>query len=120
MAGENVSFILSIGLLLVALLFIVRLWAIKTNHDPVMRKYKPGTPVYEAYRKLASPRKFTFLLTTSIIAAILLAAYAASTARNLLNTNTPASHYMLIFGPIAAIVIFAVALVSGYFMLVRK
>lgn len=119
MAGENESFILSIGLLLAAVLFIARLMAIKLNCDPIMRRYKPGTPQYNAYRKLVRPRRFTISLGVSLLVVFILASYVISTGYTLVRANTPSSHYILIFGPIAAVVIFIVALSVGYYMLIK-
>lgn len=120
MITTNAGFVIGIALILPVLFFIVRMIAIKTGKDPIMRKYKPGTPVYESYQRLRNPRRFAATLTISILVLLLLSTYVVIKAHRLAEANTPSSHYVLIFGLISAITIFVVSLVVGYNMLIKK
>jgi len=107
MKSTGEAYIISIGLMLSAMLFIARIIAIKLNCDPLMKKYKPGSPQYAGYRKISRPRTFATMLVVSIAAFLLFGMYALLTTIRLLHEHTPSAHYMLIFGPVSAIAAFA-------------
>jgi ABC-type Fe3+ transport system permease subunit len=112
--------ITSIGLLLVALLFIVRLVAIKMNRNPIMKRYKPDTPKFRVYQKLRSPQRFKITLTIAIIATILLAILVTLSTLRLIHENSSFYHYMLVFGPMSDIAIFALAIGVSYIVMTKK
>jgi len=120
MKSSDEAFIISIGLALITMLFIARVIAIKLNRDPLMKKYKPGSPEYAVYQRLVRPRRFITVLAASILAFMLFGAYALATAIRLSHEHTPSAHYMLIFGPVSATAIFIVGMVVVYNMIIKK
>ena len=120
MANDNLGYIFGIILLLAAPLYIARLIAIKTNRDPIMRKYRPGTPAYAAFQKLQDPRRFAISVIISVIVMLAAAGFAVYEARAILHSHASSPHYILISNTIAAIAAFALALVVGYYVLIRK
>lgn len=119
MAPESISFIISIGVLPLVALAIIRLFAIRMGRDPLMRRQKPGTPGYESYQRLLKPARFTTTLAAVLLVAVISVVVIVSDLRWFARMDTPGSHFMLLFGPIAAVVITAIGLVVAYRMFVR-
>lgn len=120
MGSLDENFIFAIVLLLGAVLYAARLVAIKTNHDPIMRRTKLGTPEREVYQKYMHSRRFTVTLAVSVAMIPLSLAYIIYAMHMLLREGTPSAHYMLIFGPISATITFVIAIWLMYYLIIKK
>jgi hypothetical protein len=100
---------------------MVRLIAIKLDIDPILRRqYKPGSPGWESAKRLVTTRRFVASILLFATLLVLFSAYAVHTALNLAHQHTADSHFMLIFGPVFAVVLFVAIFAVLYGMLVRK
>lgn len=100
MAGETYYFFLSILLVLGALLHITNIAYYKAKRKTVLgERYKSGTPEYEKLSKIVSNRN----LVIALIATPFLVVNLAFSAHRVASLDTPDSHFLLIFAPIASI-----------------
>ena len=110
---------LGVGLLLAAILLLVRLIAIKAGWDPIARRYKPGTPAHAAFDKLLKPRRYVITLTLALLGTLAIAAFLAINVFSLLNAHTASSTGTLVAGVAVAFLMFVTLLVIGYNLLIK-
>jgi hypothetical protein len=90
------------------------------RRDPIMNRYKPGTPTYEALAKLASPPRFAVMLICSILFTAALADFVIHDIQSYMAAGTSDAHFILWFGPIVALGILGTAFVVAYLLFLKN
>jgi len=112
MANETYYFLFSIVLVLCGLFYLFNLLFFRvTNRTVIGNSYKPGTPPYARLRQLANSRN---ILLTAIVSLVFIVNLGYDVHRLLRLSDRNYAHGILIYGPIACVLLSAFTIGMTY------
>ena len=114
MGSYTLTYLLTVGLLIVDGLFLVRLYAIRRRIDPLMNRYKPESAPYKYLAELAEGHKLIRNVGFGLLVTIGLVYFLIRQIQSLRAIGTEDTKLLLLGGPIVAVISVGIIILVTY------